>query len=240
VKPSPNTARWLLAGALLALPLAARADDPLTWPFDLQTSGQDVNWLSPSAVYNAANRYGLSYEITKLEVTVKYLIFHFTLDVTDQIPPEQRTGSATIDGPLPVTLYDGDLVYPPPPGSPSFSGHLHIGLNAGGNAFITLTNVYLGTAVVDLGPPWGTVTVQLEEIHMVGTIGAQAFRYARGDLNCDGSINFNDIDPFVLALSGQAGYEAAYPDCDWLNADVNADDAVDFHDIDPFVALLSG
>jgi hypothetical protein len=61
-----------------------------------------------------------------------------------------------------------------------------------------------------------------------------------GDLNCDGVIDFSDIDPFVLALTGQAEYQAAYPSCRWLNADCNADCAVTFDDIDAFVALLSG
>jgi hypothetical protein len=64
--------------------------------------------------------------------------------------------------------------------------------------------------------------------------------YERGDLNCDGVINFDDIDPFVLALSDPANYQAAYPYCDLLNADCNGDGAVDFDDIDAFVALLSG
>ncbi len=61
----------------------------------------------------------------------------------------------------------------------------------------------------------------------------------RGDLNCDGQINFDDIGAFVLALGGEAGYAAAYPNCRWLNADCNADGVVDFDDIDPFVELLS-
>ncbi len=61
-----------------------------------------------------------------------------------------------------------------------------------------------------------------------------------GDMDCDGDVDFDDIDPFVLALSGQAGYEAAYPDCHWLSADADGDGDVDFDDIDPFVALLSG
>jgi len=60
-----------------------------------------------------------------------------------------------------------------------------------------------------------------------------------GDLNCDGLLNFDDIDPFVLALGGQPGYEAAFPDCRWRNADCNADGAVDFDDIDAFVSTLS-
>lgn len=61
-----------------------------------------------------------------------------------------------------------------------------------------------------------------------------------GDTDCDGAVTFSDIDPFVLALSGQAAYEAAYPDCDWLSADCNGDGLVSFADIDAFVVLLAG
>ena len=59
-----------------------------------------------------------------------------------------------------------------------------------------------------------------------------------GDLNCDGEVNFRDINPFVLALTRQAPYEAAFPNCHWLNADCNGDDAVTFGDINPLVAFL--
>ncbi len=59
-----------------------------------------------------------------------------------------------------------------------------------------------------------------------------------GDMDCDGDVDFDDIDPFVLALSGQAAYLAQYPDCVWQNADVSGDGNVDFDDIDAFVALF--
>ena len=59
-----------------------------------------------------------------------------------------------------------------------------------------------------------------------------------GDTNCDGIVDFDDINPFVLALTGAGGYYAAYPDCAYENADCNGDGAVDFDDINPFVALL--
>ena len=62
----------------------------------------------------------------------------------------------------------------------------------------------------------------------------------KGDLNCDGVVNFGDINPFVLALSGQAAYVAQFPTCYWYNADCNSDGQVNFADINPFVALLSG
>jgi len=61
-----------------------------------------------------------------------------------------------------------------------------------------------------------------------------------GDLDCDGDVDFDDINPFVLALSGEADYLVQYPDCHWLNADCDDDGDVDFDDINPFVALLGG
>jgi hypothetical protein len=61
-----------------------------------------------------------------------------------------------------------------------------------------------------------------------------------GDLNCDGVVDFGDINPFVLALSDPAGYQAAFPNCDILNGDCSGNGSVDFDDINPFVAILSG
>ncbi len=59
-----------------------------------------------------------------------------------------------------------------------------------------------------------------------------------GDMNCDATINLDDINPFVLAHSNPAGYATELPDCHWSNADVNGDGAVDLGDISPFVALF--
>ena len=61
-----------------------------------------------------------------------------------------------------------------------------------------------------------------------------------GDLNCDGAVDFFDIDPFVLAVTDSAGYAAVYPDCDIMSADCNGDGLVDFFDIDGFVAIITG
>lgn len=60
-----------------------------------------------------------------------------------------------------------------------------------------------------------------------------------GDLNCDGSIDFGDINPFVLILADPAAWQAAYPNCPWQNGDINGDGSVAFTDINPFIALLS-
>ncbi len=89
---------------------------------------------------------------------------------------------------------------------------------------------------VQIGGGGGGLWAEGEEFY-IQVVGNQP---TPGDLDCNGDIDFDDIDPFVLALSGQAGYEAAYPDCNWMNADADGSGDVDFDDIDPFVALLSG
>ena len=62
----------------------------------------------------------------------------------------------------------------------------------------------------------------------------------RGDADCDGTVNSFDIDPFVLGLTDLAGWESAYPDCDWeCVLDVNCDGLINSFDIDPFVLCLT-
>lgn len=65
-------------------------------------------------------------------------------------------------------------------------------------------------------------------------------RLCPGDMNCDGAVNFQDINKFVEALGGQAAWDAnpANAGCPWLNGDVNGDGNVTFGDINPFVAQL--
>jgi hypothetical protein len=63
--------------------------------------------------------------------------------------------------------------------------------------------------------------------------------FDNGDLNCDGLVNFDDINPFVLALSDPAGYPHAYPNCNIMYADCDNNGVVNFDDINPFVAILS-
>jgi low density lipoprotein receptor-related protein 5/6 len=58
------------------------------------------------------------------------------------------------------------------------------------------------------------------------------------DMNCDFELNFDDVDPFVLALTSKSDYEQSYPDCSWRLGDVNGDNVVDFDDIDPFVECI--
>ena len=228
-----------VALALLALPAAIRAADVETWPFDLETSGEDVFYTSPTAVSNTADQYVISWEITQVIVTVQYLFITLDIDVTDQVPPENLIGTETLAGPAPVVAADDYIVYPEPPEPPAMEAHITIGLDAGGYGYVWVTEVTLGQAQVEV-PPFGVVTVDLVAVRVVGTVTVEAQWYPLGDMNCDWAVNFSDVDPFVLALIGEDDYYNLYPDCKYLNADCNSDGAVNFSDVDGFVALLIG
>ncbi len=61
-----------------------------------------------------------------------------------------------------------------------------------------------------------------------------------GDMNCDGSADFDDINAFVDAVSFPETYEQEYPHCDRMNGDIDGDGDVTFGDINAFVDLLTG
>ena len=61
-----------------------------------------------------------------------------------------------------------------------------------------------------------------------------------GDLNCDGTFNGADIDPFFLVLGNTARYIAEFPNCNLMLADMNRDGRLDGGDIDPFFRCLGG
>jgi hypothetical protein len=61
---------------------------------------------------------------------------------------------------------------------------------------------------------------------------------SRGDVNCDGLINFFDIDPFLLALFDLPTYQTTYCGGDICAADIDCSGAIDFFDIDPMLGCL--
>lgn len=71
-------------------------------------------------------------------------------------------------------------------------------------------------------------------------IGSRILFAFLGDLNCDGSVDVNDIAAFVLALTDDAAYQSTFPGCEISRADLNGDNAVNGLDIQPFVSTLLG
>jgi len=60
----------------------------------------------------------------------------------------------------------------------------------------------------------------------------------QGDLNCDGAVNVQDVQPFALALTDPVAYQNTFPACSALRADVNNDGLADGRDVDAFVDEL--
>ncbi len=83
------------------------------------------------------------------------------------------------------------------------------------------------------GGTWKGLGTDCADNNQNGTADACEPPLLRGDCNCDGIIDFDDINPFVAAVSGVTP-------CRYENCDVNADGYIDFNDINPFVELLSG
>lgn len=99
------------------------------------------------------------------------------------------------------------------------SGHIHVGMNTSLSAAVLATEVTVETLIA----------------HVDALVGAQI---RVGDLNCDGSVDVLDINPFIQALADPGAYAADHPGCHIDMADINGDLAVDIIDINGFIALL--
>jgi hypothetical protein len=59
-----------------------------------------------------------------------------------------------------------------------------------------------------------------------------------GDLDCDGDIDFDDVDAWVLGMNNPVAYEATFGVPPTLKGDMDGDGNFDFDDIVPFVEVL--
>ena len=94
-----------------------------------------------------------------------------------------------------------------------------------------------------VGQPDAGVVMTGGGFELTGGFWAGVPPYAVGDLNCNGAVGFDDINPFVLYLSNFSVWKTRYPDCPLEIGDINGDGTygqASFRDINPFVALLTG
>ncbi len=110
-------------------------------------------------------------------------------------------------------------------------------VDGGGQMFSTGGGYELGGTI---GQPDASVTVMTGGTYSLSGGFWTATLPFPGDINCDGVVNFADINALIVALSGEAAYYAQYPNCNFLNADCNGDGIVNFADINAFIALLGG
>ncbi len=100
----------------------------------------------------------------------------------------------------------------------------------------------LDTATVDTWTDGSSESYYTDGYSSFNGIDAAFDAPCAGDSNCDGSMNFDDIDYFVAALVAEANWEAMFtgtPPCSFkVQNDINNDCNVNFDDIDGFVARL--
>ena len=77
-----------------------------------------------------------------------------------------------------------------------------------------------------------------EELATMSCPEKLSFPPGRGDVNCDGSLDLGDVEPFIDALLDAEKYKQKYPDCDIKRADITLDGSVDLLDVEPFITLL--
>ena len=111
--------------------------------------------------------------------------------------------------------------------------------------FIDGALAYVGELVVFPHSSW----VQWGDLATgAGAASVSTWDYARfgvlpapqpGDVNCDGTVDFRDINPFVQALTDGEAYQNMYSGCWPENADINSDGSVDYGDINPSIEVLT-
>ena len=207
---------------LLSIALASTcfAGVDAIWPFDLETTGQDVTWDSPTPIDPTAGRYRFEYVITLAEADGSLGAFPLgTFDILPMIPPDQLSDVGYAQGPAPVIVWNSSIIAPDLPEAPALIADVQITVDAAGFAHMSMTNVVLGTAFVDAGSPFGIVEIDVTRFQMAGDIFANAIEIS-SDLNNDCVVDTADLGLLLTQFSS-----------DNEQADINDDDVVDTADL---------
>ncbi|MCH2136044.1 MAG: hypothetical protein MK101_05615 [Phycisphaerales bacterium] len=208
----------VLAGSLMT------GGDYAQWVVDAQSAGQNVSWVSPTGVGQNYTFYENYYDIYDIQAWVSYLGFEFgPFDVHDML--DDTDYDALAFGPLPASFPDRIFLTPDPPEAMTIQFDLLTYLDTDGHLHVDIENVEMGTAEYDLGWPFGTVTVTMEEIYLAANISITASNdLCIGDTNDDGAVDTDDI---LAVISGWGECPAVDP----CPADTNLDWYVNVSDL---------
>ena len=214
------------------------------WAFGVPTGGGSHNY-DPTSGYTGDNVYGYNLAGDYENEIPEYALTTTAIDCSDMTGVELRfwrwlgVESATWDHANVQVSNDGTtwtMVWEHTDSSisdTSWSQQVFDISGVADNAATVYVRWVMGETDTSVTyPGWN-----IDDIELWGVV---PFEVATGDLNCDGYVNFDDINPFVTAMVGQAEYEAEYPDCNWLNGDTDNNGTVNFDDINGFVELLAG
>jgi hypothetical protein len=201
---------------------------PVTWNFDVSTTGQNVFWTSPTAVDITAPEYDVVYTVEHVYASIRYLFITTTVEVTDQIPPIYLSNSQTLAGPPPIVFPTQTFVFPSPPEPLAVAATIDLSIDAIGHGHLDLTNIQLGTYPLNL-PPFGTVTVTITGIRSVGNV--RVTPVFEGDVDRDGDVDLNDLAA-LLAAFGHCFDSPSYN----ADADLDLDGCITLSDLSLLLA----
>ncbi|MCC7147050.1 MAG: hypothetical protein IT443_11450 [Phycisphaeraceae bacterium] len=87
------------------------------------------------------------------------------------------------------------------------------------------------------GAPSDPMSVAIDNVTLQVSVGPS---FIPGDFNGDGTVTLSDINPFKLALTDTAAWQAQYPEVILEEVDPNGDGVITLSDINPFKAILTG
>ncbi|MCC7145425.1 MAG: hypothetical protein IT443_03190 [Phycisphaeraceae bacterium] len=87
------------------------------------------------------------------------------------------------------------------------------------------------------GKPADSLSVAVDNVSLQVSVGPS---FLPGDFNGDGVITLSDINPFKLALTDTAAWQAQFPEVVLADVDPNGDGVITLSDINPFKAILTG
>ena len=210
-----------LAGCLLG------GGDYGQWVVEATTGGETVSWVSDTSVGTDYTFYENQYDIFDIQAWVSYLGFGFgPFDVHDML--DDTTFESLAFGPLPATFTDRVFEEPAPPEPLTMRFNLLNSLDADGFLHVGLENVEMGTAVYDLGWPFGEVTVNMDQIYIAADVSITASNdLCIGDIDGSGDVTSDDILA-VIGAWGECPYDNEDNTCP---ADANGDTVVNVSDL---------
>lgn len=212
-----------LLSAMTSVLVVMGPQDHVTWPFTITSAGEDASWTSPSQVNPKGGFYEMLYIVESAQVMVSYIGIDFgPIDITDMLPEDVLATWRESEGPCALDFGWIEVIAPEDQDPPSFAYDWILELDAKGTATHRFTNVFMGQADYDLGWPWGTVTVNVEEGTLNGFITIDIVPtpcYA--DVDGSGTVDVVDL----LEIIGNWGYCLECPE------DPNNDDVIDVTDL---------
>ncbi len=211
----------LLASCFVSAAASAGADVG-SWSVDFSTTGQPISWTSPDGVRTDGQTYDVRFEIESIGVVVSYIGIEFgPIDVTDQLGGD-AVQQASADGPCPIDFGGSSVREPAAPEPVTIAFDVQLQVDEQGRATYDMTNVVLGTATYNIGFPFGNVTVDLEEVSILGQFDVEVIGTScAADIDGSGVVGVDDL----LALIGDWGL------CPACATDLNLDGIVGVDDL---------